>query len=99
MISSLRLEVGGWRLLHTDGKINWRIVVSWKKLNLVSVAGDIQHGVDPGPDLGRGAERGLCHLLVPGTVHAGLVEELLLLQLPLSDGLEGNDGALLYPVV
>ena len=48
------------RLVRLDDareRVDRRMVVSWKEANLVSVAGDIKHGVDPGSDLGRGAER------------------------------------------
>ena len=53
------------------------------EVNVVSGAADVQQSVDPAPHPGRCAVAGVSHLLVPGTIHAGIIEELLLLKLPL----------------
>ena len=58
------------------------------EVNVVSGAADVQQCIDPAPHPGRGAVAGVSHLLVPGTIHAGIIEELLLLKLPLSHRLD-----------
>ena len=68
-----------------------RIVLERKEVDVVSVAADVQHGVDPTLHSGGGAVGGVGVLLVPGTAHGGVIEELLLLKLPLSHRLKWHE--------
>ena len=66
-----------------------------EEVNVVSLAAGIQHRVDPALDSGRATVAGVCGLLVPGTVHIRIVEELLLLKLSLSHRLKLHEAFLL----
>ena len=66
-----------------------------EEVNVVSAADDIQHSVDPALHSGRAAVTGLGGLLMPGTVHIRIIEELLLLKLPLSHRLKRHQAFLL----
>ena len=65
-----------------------------KEFNLVSVATNSQHGEHPTSEPGAAAVPGLCLLLMPGTVHTRLEDELFLLKLPFCDGLIRYDEVL-----
>ena len=59
-----------------------------EEVDVVSVTTDIQQCVDITPHSSGAAVTGIRHLVVPGTIHAWIIEKLLLLKLPLSHRLK-----------